>query len=160
MLVKGYSLSEIYRNGKHNFNEKALQYDGNQLQLLNNDDGNIEYKNLSNNELLKFIGSEKTPLMDRIQDEISYHSKPSSLNKYNISEYDSGKIKSIPKTLTTSKTKSRTKMKSKSKSKSKSRTKTKPRTKSRTKSTPKTITTRKSKTKSRQITPDILKTIY
>jgi hypothetical protein len=156
MLVKGYSLSEIYRNGKHNFNEKALQYDGNQLQLLNNDDGNIEYKNLSNDELLKFVGSEKTPLMDRLQDEISYHSKPSSLNKYHISEYDSGKTKSRPKTLTKSKTKSRNRTKSKSKPRTKSRT----RTKSKTKSRPKTMTTRKSKIKSRQITPDILKTIY
>lgn len=158
MFMKGYSVSEVYDNGKHRFNEKALQYDGKHLQLLKNNNGNIQYEKITNDELLQYIGTQHKPIIQTLKDDIQDFSTKSK-----------SKSKSRSKSITKSRSKSRSKSKSKTKSKTKSkstsypRTTTKSRTKSKSRSKPKTKT-RKAYSerleRKRQITPDILKTIF
>jgi hypothetical protein len=142
MLIKGYSFSEIYNNGQHNFDEKALKYDGQDLQLLRNDNGLIEYKSLSNEELMKYIGSHKKPLMERLQ---NLSSKKITRTKRHKTRKSKSKSRSISKsrsgTISRSKSKTRSKSKSKRKHKSKSKRETR-------------------RIERPLITPDILKTIY
>lgn len=138
MLIKGYSFSEIYNNGQHNFDEKALKYDGQDLQLLRNDNGLIEYKSLSNEELMKYIGSHKKPLMKRLED-------LSSEKMTRVKKHKTRKTKSRSRSKTISRSKSKTRSKSKSKRKHKSKSKSKRETR---------------RIERPLITPDILKTIY
>ena len=75
MLVKGYSFSEVYENGMHRMNEQGIKYDGDRLQLFNNDDGIIQYQSINNDDLLRFIGHQNKSLFERLEDdfEVKHH---------------------------------------------------------------------------------------
>lgn len=149
MLVKGYLFSEVYKNNKHNFKEQALTYNGDVLSIMNNKDGVVTINQVTNDELLKHIGTFKQPLMKRLED------------SFNVSK---------KKRKTTSKSRSkkhhserRTKSKTNKHEHSKIHLHTKRKSKSRSRSQrSKRHTERKSKSRSkkRDITPDIMKTIF
>ena len=96
MLVKGYSFSEVYKNGAHHMNENAIKYDGHKLELFSNDDGIIEYQTIDNEDLLRFIGQDNKPLFKRLESDfkIKKHHKRHHKSRSNRHHKSHSKTKS------------------------------------------------------------------
>ena len=140
MLVKGYSFSEVYRNGEHHMNENAIKYDGDKLELFKNENGNIEYQTIDNEDLLRFIGHADAPLVKRLKDDFKMKkSKRHHTRKHHKKHHKSRKHTSIPKSAKKYFRRYKTPHKHHSHKKHKSATK---------------------KRSKRRITPAIMKTIY
>lgn len=135
---EGYAVEKTIKNGTKRVREVASTYDGKQLKVLQNIDGDITYETLSNGDIMEKLSTIKQKqgsLLDRLS-------------------RIKGSTRSSSKSVR-SKIKSKKSRRSKHKSKSKSK-------KSKSKKSQKYR--RSSKTKTRKntphVVPDIMKTIY
>jgi hypothetical protein len=134
-----YSLIKNTKNGNTTVREVASKYDGKELKILQNINGDIQYETVSNGELLNKIGNMNHShgnLIKRLRS-LRKTTKRHRRNRHTHKR----KRKAVSKTRTTPLSKSKTKTRNTSKMRSRSR---------------KTI----SRTRSKQPTPDIMKTIY
>ena len=87
--LKKYSLSEMYENGTRiHFNENAATYDGNTMDVITNDNGDILYQTLSEKDIqgLLFKKRKNTiSLTDRLEKRFikgKTYSKPKTRKRY------------------------------------------------------------------------------
>ena len=71
---KHYNLNEYYENGRRkDFNENAAVYDGKTLKLVENKNGQAQFKKLSNTDLINLLDYGKytysKPLLLRLKDD-------------------------------------------------------------------------------------------
>lgn len=145
---EGYALEKTIKNGTKRVREVASTYDGKQLKVLQNIDGDVTYETLSNGDIMEKLSTIKQKqgsLLDRLSriKGSTRNSNKSVWNKKSIRNKNCKRSKIKSKKGRRGKHKSNS---NKSKSKKSQKYRTSPKTKTR-RNTP-------------HVVPDIMKTIY
>lgn len=148
---QGYALEKTIKNGTKHVREVASTYDGKQLKVLQNMDGDITYETLSNGDIMEKLSTIKQKqgsLLDR-------------LSRIKGSTYSSGKSVRSKKSRRNSKKSRRSKIKSKKSRRGKHKGNNN-KSKSINKKSQKYRTSPKTRTRRNtpRVIPDIMKTIY
>ena len=81
MFMKGYSFRQIINNGKRHYDEKEISYDGDTLEMITNDNGDVNYQRVENDDLLRLLGSHESSLMERLEQDFKIKSNSRKHNK-------------------------------------------------------------------------------
>lgn len=95
--MQGYSFRQEIKNGKRHYDEKEMTYDGNALEIMKNDDGDITYHRVKNDDLLRMLGSHDSSLMERIEKDFKV-ALPNSKNGKKRTRKNKNKKKTTKKT--------------------------------------------------------------